>query len=807
MSPVLPSWWCRAALAGLALVLGAGGSVLADLIFLKDGFVLQGRVRREGVTEFDTVGKEPVFIPKGFFLLDDGPRNIYFSPTQARIVDKKAPPVEERVEHKTNKILLLNRLAKMPPLLEVLDVGDWNSRWERTFTFRYPDGAATVPQHLGLLTPYWARVDATARVWWSEAYLTQELGPDTVQALLASHPDFQPRRNETPDQTAARRMRLCDFLAQAGWYDQAEEQLDRLLREVPAQKGRVEVARASLNKLRARERFEDIKRLHEAGRYQAARQRIEQFPARYATDQALAQLAEIRAGYEAADRQLDDARRYLEWCSQYLEAGADRTLAQAGDVIRAELHPSNVDRLEAFLGQARQAERQIRKGRAPDLKLSELLSLAVTGWLLGNPSAEAQPAAALRLWQARLLVLRYLNQPDLHERQQLLDTYLKTKSLPALDEVMQMIPLLPPPEQAVVPADGLVEMKLSEGERNEASCLVQLPPEYSHRRAYPVLVVLHHGGEKPAAMLRRWRQAAADNGYILAAPDWEQGTGGEYGYSEREHATVLGAVRELRRRFQVDSDRVFLFGLGEGGKMAFDVGLSHPDLFAGVLPMGAWPELFVERYWRNGQYLPFYVVCGNRAGDLQHRLRQQFTYWLPRGFPMLWVEYKGRGVEWLAGEVPNMFDWMRGQRRAFPRRQLGTDGMGGAHGTEFCTMRAGDNRFYWLSTDAIDYRHRAAAGTWNGRVVPATLQAHIAPENNEIQLRLAGVNQVTIWLGRNARGESLIDFDQPVSVWVGLQRKLANQGITPRLATLLEDLYLRGDRQVLYPARIDLDLR
>ena len=74
-------------------------------------------------------------------------------------------------------------------------------------------------------------------------------------------------------------------------------------------------------------------------------------------------------------------------------------------------------------------------------------------------------------------------------------------------------------------------------------------------------------------------------------------------------------------------------------------------------------------------------------------------------------------------------------------------------------------------------------------------------------LRLSGLNQVIIWLGRNARGESLIDFDRPVSVWVGLQRRLANQGITPNLSTLLDDLYQRGDRQNLYLARIDLDLR
>src|SRR5204863_684995 len=140
------------------------------------------------------------------------------------------------------------------------------------------------------------------------------------------------------------------------------------------------------------------------------------------------------------------------------------------------------------------------------------------------------------------------------------------------------------------------------------------------------LIVLHDAGEKPAAMLPRWSAQAAEHGYILVAPEWRTGPqlGGGYGYSEQEHAAVTETLRDLRRRFNVDSDRVFLFGLGQGGLMAFDVGLTHPDLFAGVIPMGASPQYFAERCWRNGQYLPFYVVTGGRVGkDTRTRTREQ----------------------------------------------------------------------------------------------------------------------------------------------------------------------------------------
>src|SRR5262249_43546666 len=241
-------------------------------------------------------------------------------------------------------------------------------------------------------------------------------------------------------------------------------------------------------------------------------------------------------------------------------------------------------------------------------------------------------------------------------------------------------------EPAGVVGRGVAECGGGAGGGRSTSSL-KLPREYTPTRQYPVLIVLHHGGEKPAQLIERFAREAADHGYILAAPAWARGLADEYGYTEREHDAVVDTLRDLRRRFGVDSDRVFLFGFGGGGEMAFDVGLARPHLFAGVLPMCAGPSYYPKRYWRNAQYLPFYVVNGTKAGTSQSAIREQFNNWVLRGYPALWVEYKGRGTEFLSGEVPAMFDWMRHQKQAFPMRQLGTDGNGTSFGNEFCTMR------------------------------------------------------------------------------------------------------------------------
>ena len=275
--------------------------------------------------------------------------------------------------------------------------------------------------------------------------------------------------------------------------------------------------------------------------------------------------------------------------------------------------------------------------------------------------------------------------------------------------------------------------------------------------------------------------------------------------------SLFVALRDLRRKYNIDSDRVFLFGMGQGGAMAFDVGLSHPDQFAGVSTMGAYPELFAEKYFRNAQYLPFYVISGNPsfpvpASDAtSKKLKATFDEWNTRGYPSLWIEYKGRGVEWFGGEVPNIMDWMRTKRRAFPLHKLGTDGLGGRFGNEFTTMRTTDNQFYWLSTTAIKPDRLNSARAWKEGVTPAMLHARIDPDSNTITLLPTGIKQATVWLGRNSRGESMIDFDKPVTIRVNNEIKWAHKPIAPNLSTLMEDLYQRGDRQRPYLAKVDLN--
>jgi hypothetical protein len=735
---------------------------------------------------------------------------------QVRVVTKMDQPTDDRVDYVMRPVL---NAQKMPPVADIVDEGTWDVNHERDFTFRAaPNGpTATIKQKIGTLTPNFVRVDCVTNpkfkaAWaWSSVYLTRELPPDTVAAAARTAPALEIKPGMAEAERIGRQLRYADFLTRSGFYDLAQAALDDILRAFPAQKERVVERQTAIARLRAREDFEQLKRLHNAGQYAEVNKRLATFPAENVPEDTLASFRELKAEYEGVDERSKETVKHLERCLAELIPLAETqhrdAFKEAVKTIKADLYFGSVGRLEAFLSQAKQADKLAKAGKKPDLSPSQLMGLAVTGFLLGNGAAEANADVALKLWHTRQMVLDYLRAERGDARRKLLNEFRMDST--TLDDIMRIIPTLPPvepEEKAAGMIDKTVEVKLP-GNRSRTYDL-RLPPEYRHSRAYPVLIVLHKEGEKPADMIDRWAKDAAENGYILAAPEWvNKNNQGFYTYGDSgEHEVVVETIRDLRRHFQVDSDRIFLFGQGQGANMAHDVGLSHPDFFAGVSSMGANPEYHAQGYWRNCQYLPFYVVTGTNSGKNEENVHKVFEHWASRNYPMLWVTYKGRGADWFGGETANIFDWMRAKRRALPLHQLGTDGLGTDGGNEYFTVRPTDNSFYWLTTDNIDPSFIMPSFKLFRNFKAARMTATVDRARNEIRLSTMGLHHVTVWIGRNAKGENLIDFDKPVTVTPNTGLRPKTQKLEPSAAVLLEDLVNRGDRQRLFLQKIEMPL-
>ena len=285
---------------------------------------------------------------------------------------------------------------------------------------------------------------------------------------------------------------------------------------------------------------------------------------------------------------------------------------------------------------------------------------------------------------------------------------------------------------------------------------------------------------------------------------------------------VLGCVRDACRRFAIDTDRVFLTGHNEGGDAAWDIGISHPDLWAGVIPISAEAQKTCSFYTENARHVPFYVVLGELDGGRVARDALVLDRYLKSGYNTTVVEYLGRGHEHFLDEQLPLFDWMNRCKRSFPlprEREL-------SHEREFTctTMRPSDNVFWWAELESLPQNSIATGWTIphdskpfttgsgltapnSAGVVPSLplprnvhplLVKGSVPATNTVLLT-AGNSRVTIWLS-----PEIVDFKSRINISVGGRRPSGVPAfIKPSVETLLEDLRTRGDRQHPFWAKVE----
>lgn len=807
------AWLLLVALPGLALA-QAGQKAI---VMFKDGFYVKGTVAEMRTFMVDSATGKSFDIPVtgGLIYVDDTVRKIYFSPNQVQseggIVplkpgDLAAPIVLKRYEwHRRSSVIL--------PNWEFLSVSPWNEKWMRTIKVNthYGKGNLDIDQWIVAMTPQAMHV-LTKTYNWDMFYLTPELGPTQVRSLAY---DFLQSKKELKD--TEKTMLLARFLQQCGWPEAAEKELTELIQTKP---GEVKEAEAFLENVREQlvgNFVEDLERRAQVGQHGLVQDKLKLYDkqnlGKLATAKQQLAVQDLKTKFENAATQLETARRLLKELPAKVAEEEQPFWKDAAKALDTDLGPDLLGRLETFLDFGQQHLRELKDQRKPGQTTEEVLALAVTGWLQGNQAAEPDAKMAQKLFEARQFLLEYLSKGNGLARGTALAGYIAKSNLP-VDVLARLVRLLPPSHAHDKLGTEVQKLTTAVPETEEASYVVQLPPNYSHQRSYPVLVVLHGAREDAETLMKRWEEQASKHGFILVAPLWSSGLRASYEYSPREHNVVLTTLRDLRRKFQIDSDRVFLFGWEQGGEAAFDIGLSHPDQFAGVLPMNGKPQAFSARYWPNAQYLPFYVVEGDRNGVNSKMTRGVFKDWVRCQYASLYIEYKGRASEWYAGELPSMMNWMTRKKRYHPNRQLGRYNTGGSPGSaeEFRSLRDSDNRYYWLSTDAITKTHLVTDLATVNRVLPATLQGELRVGNelernaakiwSQFNIRTSGVKQVTLWLE-----EGMIDFAKPVRVRVNGEQFGADRVIPPSIATMLEELAVSGDRQRLCFARVDMKLK
>jgi phospholipase/carboxylesterase len=168
----------------------------------------------------------------------------------------------------------------------------------------------------------------------------------------------------------------------------------------------------------------------------------------------------------------------------------------------------------------------------------------------------------------------------------------------------------------------------------------------------PLVIGLHGLGGDAAGFVRLFNRIEKPVPFLYCVPQapYAFGGGSRLGYSwslrdpgagtaaqlrsrllaERYVLDVLAAVK---REYRVDERRVFLLGFSQGAGMAFTIGLKHPEIFRGVIPVGGWSDpgehrpADLDRVARHGQFLVCHspedrVVTFSRCETAEKLLRE-----------------------------------------------------------------------------------------------------------------------------------------------------------------------------------------
>lgn len=133
-------------------------------------------------------------------------------------------------------------------------------------------------------------------------------------------------------------------------------------------------------------------------------------------------------------------------------------------------------------------------------------------------------------------------------------------------------------------------------------------------------------------------------GYVVISPKWYEDGQLQYNYTGIEHQRVLRCVRDAFRRVNINTNRVFISGHFDGGAAAWDIALSHPDMWAGAVMLSPLSEKFILMYGENAIYVPTYTVWGSCDGtSFRENLGRTVDDYLKKPkFDAVGVSYNGR---------------------------------------------------------------------------------------------------------------------------------------------------------------------
>ena len=295
----------------------------------------------------------------------------------------------------------------------------------------------------------------------------------------------------------------------------------------------------------------------------------------------------------------------------------------------------------------------------------------------------------------------------------------------------------------VLPAGPQVVSFHSDIDDTEQPYGLYIPKNYNPKKKYPLVVMLHGAGSNHRLSLRRVFGRSNENGendveasrvfppfksvnYIVVSP-LARGTMGYQGIAEKD---VMDVVADVKKRFRIDEDRMYLTGLSMGGGGTMWIGLSYPDMWAAIAPVCPAPPEGTLGLIPNGLNIPIRFFQGGADPVVSP---DSTRLWVKRlkdaGAQVGYDEYPGvQHDSWVnAYKDAQVFDWFAPYKRnRFPAK------------VRFSTATYYHNKAYWVVLDALTPGSTAA------------IEAHFTGKN-QLDIATRGVEGFTLNLSGHPR--------------------------------------------------------
>jgi poly(3-hydroxybutyrate) depolymerase len=247
----------------------------------------------------------------------------------------------------------------------------------------------------------------------------------------------------------------------------------------------------------------------------------------------------------------------------------------------------------------------------------------------------------------------------------------------------------------------------SDVDDTEQPYAIYIPKNYSPKKTYPLVVMLHGAGSNHRLALKRVFGKSNNLGendveaslvfpkfkdvpYIVISPN-ARGTMGYQGVAEKD---VWDMIADVKSKFLIDENRTYLTGLSMGGGGTMWIGLTRPDFWAAIAPVCPAPPANTISYLPNVNGMPVHFFQGSDDPAVKaENTRKWVDDFKKAGAQVSYIEYPGvKHDSWVnAYKNTSIFDWFENKKRnIYPDKVV------------FQTEQLKYSKAYWVSLVDIE---------------------------------------------------------------------------------------------------------